>query len=73
MYSFNPLMWFGSWRERSASSPQTIGKCSLDCSGKTITNLIQICVTERPTVFGDVDTGSCNECLPEALRLYGVI
>ena len=71
---FNPLMQFGSWRKRrSASSPQTMGKCSLDDSGKTIACLIQICVVERSTVFGDVDAGSRNQCFPEALWLYGII
>lgn len=71
---FNPLMQSGSWRKRrSASSPWTMGKCSLGCSGKTIACLIQIYVIERSTVFGDVDTGSHNQCFSEALWLYGII
>jgi len=50
-----------------------MGKCSLDCSGKTTAHLIEICVIEKSAVFEDVDTGSHNQWFPEALWLDGII
>lgn len=59
---FDPLISFGSWRKRrSASSPQTVGKRSVGCSGKTVACLTEICVIERSAV-GAVTSGSLRVC-----------
>lgn len=71
---FNSFMQFGSWRKRrSARSLQNMGECFLDCSAKTITCLILICVIERSALFEDVDTGSYNQFFPEGLWVCGII